>query len=211
MKNQFCPKCGQQNPEEAKFCTGCGNRFDAGPVTPEATGTQSVPPSPPPLVAGPPAAPSPNSSTTPHYAMVMEMDYPKVGFGRRLLACLVDGAIGGLPLLLALALYSIDGLEVFAGILVLITGCWAFFYGFCKDGFSGGHGYGKKMNGLMVVSLSTNQPCTMGKSALRALPWYIPYVGGLIELVMVLVTDKGRRLGDKFAGTQVIDVNQYKG
>ncbi len=44
----FCSKCGQQNPEDAKFCFKCGSPFntEAGqvPVPPsgEATGTAPV-------------------------------------------------------------------------------------------------------------------------------------------------------------------------
>ena len=29
----FCPKCGQQNPEEAKFCGKCGAAVSAAPVS----------------------------------------------------------------------------------------------------------------------------------------------------------------------------------
>ena len=29
----FCPKCGQQNPEEAKFCGKCGAAFLAAPAS----------------------------------------------------------------------------------------------------------------------------------------------------------------------------------
>ena len=25
----YCPKCGRQNPDNAKFCQGCGERLDA--------------------------------------------------------------------------------------------------------------------------------------------------------------------------------------
>ena len=66
----------------------------------------------------------------------------------------------------------------------------------------------------MVVNLNTNLPCTRGKSALRALLWIIPYIGGLISLIdciMVLVSDDGRRIGDYLANTQVIAVSSYPG
>ncbi len=200
MDIQYCAKCGQQNTMEAAFCSKCGQGLtgaqQAAAVASANLGVPQANPVQPPVQPG--------------YTAVMEMDYPKAGFGSRFLAYIVDSIIGGLPLVPGLVLLGIDGMETLGGLLLFITGCWGFFYGFFKDGFTGGQSFGKKMNGLMVVSLSTNEPCSKGKSALRALSWCIPYIGGLIEIVMVLVTDKGRRLGDRFAGTQVIEVNQYK-
>lgn len=146
----------------------------------------------------------------PQYAPVLEMNYPKASLLSRFWAHLVDGFIVGLPLFPGLYLTrekQTVGLGLF---LLAIAGIWLVYYGFCKDGMAGGQSYGKRINGLMVVSLVTNLPCTKGKSFLRALSFAIPYVGGLIEIVMVLVTEKGRRLGDRFAGTQVIEVSHYR-
>ena len=204
MENQFCPKCGQQNTGEAIFCGKCGNSLAVNQQAAGVADSSQCTPS-----AVPQSTPG-QCSVQPQYTTVMEMNYPKVGFGSRFLAYIVDSLICGLPLVPGLVLLGIDGMEIIGGLLLFVTGCWGFYYSFCKDGLAGGQSYGKKMNGLMVVSLSTNQPCTKGKSALRALSWYIPYVGALIEIVMILVTDKGRRLGDKFAGTQVIEVSQYR-
>jgi uncharacterized RDD family membrane protein YckC len=37
----------------------------------------------------------------------------------------------------------------------------------------------------------------------------IPYVGWLVDLLMVIITVDGRKIGDLAAGTQVIDKKDY--
>jgi uncharacterized RDD family membrane protein YckC len=70
------------------------------------------------------------------------------------------------------------------------------------------------MMGLMVVHLETNQPCSVGQSALRYLVMFllglILGAGWLVELIVLLVAPGGRRLGDFAAGTQVIRASDYK-
>lgn len=60
-----------------------------------------------------------------------------------------------------------------------------------------------------VVNLDSNKPCDDGKSFFRNfisnLVGLIPFVGGFIEPIMVLANEKGKKLGDMAAGTQVIE------
>lgn len=213
MDIQFCPRCGSQNPSEAIFCSQCGNRLAASQQPPaDQTAGYTVAPQPQaPSCAAPSAYPSPETyPRQPGYVPVMMMDYPKAGLGSRFLAYLVDSLVTGLPFIPGALLMSSRHTDVLGGVLLFLAFGWGLYYGFCKDGMRGGQSYGKKLNGLMVVNLTTNQPCKNGGSILRALSWCIPYVGGLIEIVMILASDKGRRLGDRFGGTQVIEVSQYK-
>ena len=198
---QFCPKCGAENTMDATFCSKCGNNLA---LAQQAATVAVTNPSY--------AAPNPYAATSPapQYTPILQMNYPKAGIGSRFLAHLVDSLIAGLPMLPGALLISAKRTEGFGMLLLVIAGIWAVYYGFCKDGMVGGQSHGKRMNGLMVVSLTTNQTCTKGKSCLRALGLAIPYIGGIVEIIMVLVTDKGRRLGDKFADTQVIEVSQYR-
>lgn len=87
-------------------------------------------------------------------------------------------------------------------------------YSFIKDGIGEGQSWGKKAVGIMVVHLPTNQPCNYGQSFTRnivmTLLGFIPYVGWLIEPIVVMAAEDGRRLGDKAANTQVIEVRDYK-
>lgn len=189
MQDVQCEQCKAVQPAEAAFCSQCGAKLAAAAA--QEIIAPAVEPANPRLVA------------------VMEMDYPKAPLGKRLLASIVDSFIGSLPLLPGVLFFA-NHMEAMGVAWMAVTLCWALFYHFCKDGFAGGQSYGKRMNDLMVVSLRTNEPCTKGKSALRALALAIPYVGGLIECLMVLFTDKGRRLGDRFASTQVIEVKEYQ-
>lgn len=155
--------------------------------------------------------------------------YPKGPIGARFLASVIDALVGVaafVPALLIAGWALIDELDgksstnysepilMMALLLALVGGIWSVYYGFAKDGRDGGASIGKAKMGLMVVRLADNQPCTPGQSALRVLTMIIlnviPMVGWLIEPVVVLAADDGRRLGDKAAGTQVIAVADYR-
>src|SRR4030095_15927483 len=83
---------------------------------------------------------------------------------------------------------------------------WALYYSFAKDGHAGGQSIGKKQVGLMVVNLATNQPCSRIESGSRTIVMVvlgaIPFFGFLIEPIVALAANDGRRLGDRLAGTQ---------
>jgi uncharacterized RDD family membrane protein YckC len=80
---------------------------------------------------------------------------------------------------------------------------------------------GKKLIKLKVVSSETQQPCTFRDSILRnstfalgCLLWLVPWVGWIfmvivsaLELVLALGSKEGKRLGDEFARTSVIEEN----
>lgn len=65
----------------------------------------------------------------------------------------------------------------------------------------------------MVVNLENNLPCDKGKSFLRnIILWVLNALAGLsiVELIVLLVHDKGQRLGDMVGSTQVIERVHYK-
>jgi uncharacterized RDD family membrane protein YckC len=147
--------------------------------------------------------------------------YPKAPFDRRLLASLLDAAIVCAPLGVAAVLVAVAAHVASAGIAIVagfLAGApalvWAAYYGFVKDGHGRGQSVGKKKLGLMVVHLPTNAPCSPSQSALRALVMCatnaIPYLGWLVEPIVALAAEGGRRLGDQAAGTQVIAVESYR-
>ena len=142
--------------------------------------------------------------------------YPKARIGVRLLAYLIDMWIGILMPVIAAAIgfFAAHGkLSTINGLLLISSVIWAVYYNFTKDGHDNGRSYGKRAMGLMVVNIKTNQPCTVGESSLRALMLGVlnaaPFVGSLIEPLVMLVQQDGRRIGDMVAGTQVIDVKLY--
>ena len=149
--------------------------------------------------------------------------FPKAPLGNRFLAALLDGIITfamSIPAILFLFVGmdkakayegngEATGYFVIAFILYLAPLC----YNLIKDGLGQGQSWGKRSVNLMVISLDDKSACSKGKSFFRnfisALLGIIPFVGWLIEPIMVLVTEDGRKLGDKAANTQVIDKNIF--
>lgn len=169
----------------------------------------------------------------PQYSNPMTMaqsnipDYIKADLGKRFLAYLLDGLITLILFIPSIALISevfisyfsygynsIDNLNpsklVFGCILFLIP----FVYALIKDGLGNGQSYGKRAMDLMVVNVNSNNPCSKSNSAGRNIMTSVfssvPYIGWLIEVIMVFANSEGRKLSDLVAGTQVIDVKEYK-
>jgi uncharacterized RDD family membrane protein YckC len=146
--------------------------------------------------------------------------YPKVSFGTRVWAHIIDTFVPGIPFLgcaIVLGIGSVANVTVLAalgGLGMVCSILWGIYYSFTKDGREGGQSIGKKKCDLMVVNVTTNQPCSKGESALRQLDLFflqmIPIVGWLVEPIVILASKDGRRLGDRMAGTQVIDVREYR-
>lgn len=163
--------------------------------------------------------------------------YTKTPLFRRFVASFIDGMISAVaylpgvvllimahPIILSKAYPTIFGdvstesqldadnilWATLIGLALIVIGFWYFF---AKDGLGRGQSWGKRAMDLMVVNVKTNKPCTKGKSFIRALVstglGLIPYIGWLIEPIAVLADDDGRRLGDKVAGTMVIQTNEY--
>ncbi len=159
--------------------------------------------------------------------------YPKAALGKRILAYIIDMLIGGLPvgIFMIMGLGPIMG-QAFSGrapdtgslgfllVLIILGGLWALFYSLCRDGFGNGQSWGKKATGLMVVNLEYNSPCTIGKSLVRnvfqilftiVLGWIpvINFFAGWAEPIVAIIHQKGYRVGDMVAKTQVIETEVY--
>lgn len=142
------------------------------------------------------------------------LNYPKAPVLGRFIASILDGLIPLVAFIPALIACAIDSSGSLSLILIIIGAIWSIWYSFTKDGRPGGQSIGKKSMGLMVISIENNQPCTKNKSAMRCLIILllniVPFVGWLIEPIMVLINEKGQRLGDMVAKTQVIEANVYR-
>ena len=196
-----CVKCGQVYPTGTNFCPA-----DGGQVRPQQLRQQ-------PIVSTPPRT---------LINVARRVQYNKANFGDRLLALMIDFIVTivlGIPAIVTL---SSVGFNIFKGdiseiletlgisaLLFLIP----MYYDFFKDGFGQGQSLGKSAMGLMVVNLENNKPCNKRRSFLRGLITFlisvIPYVGWLVDLLMVIITVDGRKIGDLAAGTQVIDKKDY--
>lgn len=210
--DQQCPRCAAAYTAGSRFCQSCGIPLFTQPTTVQAG-----------YNPGPYARPA-------GYAAIAAMpSYPKAPLGARFWASVLDGLIGlglCLPTFICwwLALqkskysYYDDSSYDPGGAFLLYLMALLFYFGpltysFIKDGLGQGQSWGKKNMYLMVVDLGTNQPCGKGKSIARnlisTLLCLFPFIGWLVEPIIVLASDSGRKLGDLAANTQVVHIDDY--
>ena len=138
--------------------------------------------------------------------MEQSPDLHKASVLKRIMARLVDGLVAW-----ALALI-IPPVGILAGLIYLAA----------ADGFQKGQSLGKMVFGLEVLTRD-GQPCDLKASLYRNIPfvlallfaavpllgWILLVIAGipilLIELWLVVVDDFGSRLGDRIAGTVVVE------
>ncbi len=185
-----CVICGAQYSKGVKFCTK-----DGGEVIPEAlryvTGInkrQEVP------------------------------KYEKAGLASRFVASVVDFFFCFLLTIPAIVFFILgidsaghswhydEAITFF--VLAFVAYLIPLIYSFIKDGLFQGQSIGKKVVNIKVIKIEDLSNCTKGTSAIRefisVLLCCIPYVGWLIEPIVVLCSSDGRRLADKAAGTMVV-------
>lgn len=189
-------------------------------ASPSAAGpyAQLPVPEPPPFPAAAPTQPAPAQPApaySPAYAPAQPAQtrawngWPKAPVFPRLLATLIDAIIMQ-PLVVPAVFWILadaarQQVPVGGIVLMSVGGLWMFVYAYIKDGL-GGASLGKRIVGLMVVSLKDNRPAGIGASILRAL--VLSFISP-IEAIMVLAESRGQRLGDKVAKTQVVRMADY--
>jgi uncharacterized RDD family membrane protein YckC len=163
----------------------------------ETGGDQGVAPPPPPEIPAPPAAERPGAQPA------------KADLGKRFVAALIDGILAGV-----------------VGVIPVVGGLIGAAYMLVRDGldldFMDGRSLGKKVMKLRPVrldgaamdiatSVKRNIPFAIGPAIMiiPILGWILgPVVAlviGLVEAVLVLTDEQGRRMGDKLAETMVIE------
>ncbi|MDO9574619.1 MAG: RDD family protein [Candidatus Contubernalis sp.] len=164
------------------------------------------------------------------------VDFPPVPRWKRLWAFLVDMVIAGLVsttgslfgIYVIFKLMSFQEVEFLHGfgegsvyiysLVMMLSYIWFIAYNLLRDSFGKGQSFGKKIFGLKVIKLDNGLPCRPGDSFMRNLPGFgfillnlilpiftFPFL--LIEPVTILKSEKGQRIGDRWARTQVVDVN----
>lgn len=106
--------------------------------------------------------------------------------------------------------YSTDGAsDVVWYVLAIFFYIFPLLYSLLKDGMRNGQSLGKKAMHIRTISINNSEPCSLSKSFIRnfvgGLLSAVPFVGWLVEPLMVLCTEDGRRLGDRAAETMVIE------
>ncbi len=96
-------------------------------------------------------------------------------------------------------------------------------YVLIADGFAGGRSVGKRLIGMQTVIPGTRDVAGFKESIIRNLPlaaayllFPLPYIGWLLtlgiigfETLLLIGNDRGLRLGDEIARTQVLDAGQF--
>lgn len=97
-------------------------------------------------------------------------------------------------------------------------------YVLIADGFSGGRSIGKRLIGLQTVVPRSRDVAGFRESIIRNLPlalayllFSLPFIGwilagavALFEILLIIGNDRGVRLGDEIAHTQVLDAGHLE-
>jgi uncharacterized RDD family membrane protein YckC len=131
-------------------------------------------------------------------------------YNRRIVALFVDTAIiFYVPLLVAIGILAVLGAgqsRVQLVINIVQLGCLGLF--FFRDSVFRGAGFGKRMTGLRVVqSKDGKTPLTYGQGVVRWLSQFIPFFN-LYDAAVPYRDPLLRRVGDRWAGTRVIDTER---
>lgn len=224
MEMDHCPQCGAPIEEEEKCCPNCGCKLEElrGDSRTEKLDEDDLVQRIQQRIQG-----NEHVNIVDRWGNVNPTDVRQASFGNRFMAWLLDQLITlamAIPAIL-LALYSLiqtglfphvfnnnvrDTNTIFIVYLFLSTILFLppILYSLLKDGMKNGQSYGKRWMGIRVISLDNGAPCTYWQSLARqivgALISSIPAFGWLVEPLMVLCTDDGRRLADRAAGTFVV-------
>lgn len=226
-----CPQCKTVYAADVKFCINDGNRLvREADLLPRCVNCNTV------YADDTKFCPEDGGIVQPAYlkdlqfrASAYGLDfygraYPKADVGIRLLANLLDGLFF-LLLSIPAIIFFVAGLErtsYFSSsseadsyyLLALLCYIIPMIYAFVKDGLGRGQSWGKKIFSLMVINLGDHTACNKSQSFTRnlisGLIMLIPFIGWLVEPIMILATPDGRKLGDKAADTQVINIQYYK-
>jgi uncharacterized RDD family membrane protein YckC/predicted nucleic acid-binding Zn ribbon protein len=140
--------------------------------------------------------------------------------GKRFGAAILDGLIVlGLSLpTLTCILFGVLALQhrnrEMIGLLLLLAGLVLniipLVYTLFKDGMGKGQSWGKRALKLQVLHENLSKSCSYKKSFVRngvmVLLNFIPFVGALIEPIVLFASDNGKRLGDRAAKTLVVEI-----
>lgn len=117
----------------------------------------------------------------------------------RWLGQLLDSLILVIAFIPAFLLSAVN--ETAGGVASLGVIIFCLLYYFFADSLPGGQSFGKRMLGIAVVDKHTHAPCSPGQAFVRNL---LLFVLGIFDWVFIL-GDERQRLGDKLAGTIVVE------
>lgn len=146
-----------------------------------------------------------------------DLELPKAPLEKRFLAYILDGIVASLLAIPAILVYingitklvKSSGDATFTFIISVLLSFLPIVYSLLKDGLGKGQSIGKRAVGLKVIDLNDNTSCNFKQSFIRNIMFVlfglIFLIGAFIEPVIVLISEDGRRVGDKVANTHVIE------
>ena len=183
----FCPKCGAETPNDAKFCTSCGTAL--GVITsgvPQSGQSTYAPPS------------------------------PLSDLGSRIVAGIIDyimiGIIAGILTIFLVVPWAMTGPRMMGafgsagfiwGMLGVMWLLWLIYFTYFEG--TSGQTIGKKFVHIRVVKEDGSR-CDVGSALVRNLLRIIDHLPFLyiLGIILIAATDKKQRLGDMLAKTIVI-------
>jgi len=194
----FCPNCGTELATGAHFCAKCGTRI-------EAVGAAPLP--------GPTALAEPRTAArAPASAASTAAEY--AGLGRRFAAHLVDGFIYLMVYFIIGSMvasqtggmtdegFSMQGAP--ALVTILLTFLVTLGYFAVLESSRSGKTLGKLMAGIRVADVGGGKASfsqALVRNILRVVDFLVFYILGI---VLILMSDRNQRLGDRVAGTVVL-------
>jgi uncharacterized RDD family membrane protein YckC len=185
----YCNKCETQNPDDADFCSKCGNNLKlvSQPLVVKTTVSSR-------------GVPGTEKDVILHRILAVIIDYIVMGF---LSVFILIASIG--PGIATLSLVGFFGGLFMSIILIMAT--WVF-YGIILETWKG-QTVGKMVMGIIVVK-ENGEPCDFLAALLRNVFRIIDILPQfyLIGFIVIALTEKKQRLGDRLAGTIVVKVKK---
>lgn len=117
----------------------------------------------------------------------------------RFVAHLIDGIIIVAPIVVAALLLAFN--ESIGTLALVAAVCFGIAYYLFADSMQGGQSLGKRALDTAVIHAETGKPCSASQSFMRN---FLLYLLGPIDWIFIF-GERRQRLGDKLAGTIVIE------
>lgn len=138
----------------------------------------------------------------------VEIEHPTANVGQRILAQLLDYVFIFAYIMMISLIFGMLRINEMA--LMLIAYLPAFFYSFITESIFHGQSFAKMILKIKVVKLDGSQATILNyfiRWMFRIIDVGISY--GFVAIITTAVSSKGQRLGDKAAGTIVVNLNKH--
>jgi uncharacterized RDD family membrane protein YckC len=141
-------------------------------------------------------------------------EYDRFTIGKRIFAGFIDAMIVILGFFIITLILTAMNIDPFFPsnphqyedqiTLASVYGAFFLFYLLFRDGFTSNGSIGKRISGIILIQKKKRRPCGVFRSLLRNITWLIPPLN-FIDLLIVLFSGRGKRIGDSFGGTEIIE------